>query len=118
MKELLEHFRRDGWLLALIGLCVVLCLVLGGRGGETSAGAQGATALETRLAQVLSAMEGAGQVEVAVFYQDEQGMVPSGAVIVADGAGDMAVQLRLTRAVMTLLDVDADRISIFQRREE
>ena len=116
MKELLGHLRRDGWLLALIGLCVVLCLMLSARNENISA--TGTTALETRLAQVLSAMDGAGQVEVAVFYQDEQETVPCGAVVVADGAGDMAVQLRLTRAVMTLLNVDADKISIFQRKGE
>ena len=116
MSKLMEHLRRDGWIFVLIGLCVLLCLALGSGGtGETQSGA---TLMEAQLSRVLSAMEGAGRVEVAVSFRDEDGTVPCGAVVVADGAGDVSVQLRLTRAIMTLLELDADEISIFQRKEE
>ena len=38
-----------------------------------------------------------------------------GAVIVADGAGDVSVQLRLLSAVTTLLGVNQERVAIYER---
>lgn len=114
MKGMLERVRKDGWIFALIGICAVLCIAL----GSTENATQTDKSKEARLAQVLSAMEGAGKVEVAVFYQDEKETIPCGAVVVADGAKDVSVQLRLTRAIMTLMGLDNDQISIFQRKEE
>lgn len=115
MKKLLEALKKDAWLVALFALCAFGCLLLG-RGDGTAAASS--TAEEARLARVLSAMQGAGRVDVAVFYEDAENAVPCGAVVVADGAGDAAVQLRLARAVMTLLPLKADQIEVFQRKED
>lgn len=110
-QQIRQFLRREGWLIAALGMAVLLCLTLSAvEGGAVP------TQQESRLAQVLSAMEGAGRVEVALYYEgaaDEA--VPCGAVIVADGAGDVGVQLRLTRAVTTLLGMDASRVEVFQR---
>ena len=58
--HLKERLRKDGWLyLALVG-CILLCLILGMTEGSSTQ-----TAEEARLARVLSAMAGAGDVEVA-----------------------------------------------------
>ena len=90
---------------------MALCLALGGREN-----ASGTTPEEARLSQVLSAIEGAGNVEVAIYYEEIDGAsVPCGAVVVADGAGDVTVRLRLTRAVTTLLGISAGRVEVFQR---
>lgn len=101
------RIRRDGWLIVLLALLVAVCLLPQSEGG--------ASAQEQRMAQVLSAIEGAGRVTVCVSpLEDGQ----SAAVIVAEGAGDLAVQLRLTRAAMTLLDTPAEHILVCRMKEE
>lgn len=107
MDKLQAWLRRDGWLVAVLALCVALCAVTG-----RSAPADDSP--EARLAKVLSSMEGAGAVQVALFYQ-EDGATPCGVVVVADGADDIAVQLRLARAVTTLLHIDANAVEVFKR---
>ena len=108
MPKLREYLRKDGWLVAALLLVVALCLALGASEGGHAA----QTADEARLSRVLSAMAGAGTVDVAIYYDDA---VPCGAVIVADGAGDAAVRIRLTGAVTTLLGLDQSRVAIYER---
>ena len=107
-RKLRDYLRKDGWLVAALLLVVALCLAMGA--SERRAVVQ--TADEARLSRVLSAMSGAGTVEVAVYYDDA---VPCGAVIVADGASDAAVRIRLTGAVTTLLGLYASRVAVYER---
>lgn len=102
-----EYLKRDGWLLGALALCVALCLLLGGMEPTDSSE-------EGRICRVLSAMEGAGQVDLAICYEDS---VPCGAVVVADGADSVAVQLRLAAAVSTLLGLDSGSIAVYPRAE-
>lgn len=106
--RLKERWRKDGWLLLALALSILFCMVLGLADSATPS----QTEEEARLARVLSAMEGAGNVEVAVFYQ-EDAPVPSGAVIVAAGADDVGVRLQLTRAVCTLLGLEPSQVDVF-----
>ena len=108
-QRLREILRRDGWLLAVMGLCAAICLILGAWDGTSPTE-------ESRLSRVLSAMEGAGQVEVAIYYDADA--VPCGALVVADGAASVSVQLRLTSAVATLLGLDADCVAVYPRNAE
>lgn len=111
-RRIREVWRKEGWLLVALAAAVLLCLTLGGV--ET---ASLRTEEETRLSQVLSAMDGAGQVEVAIYYEEtDAASVPCGAVVVADGASDVAVRLKLTRAVTTLLGIETSRVEVFQRK--
>lgn len=105
---ILRYLKRDGWLLAAIGLCVVLCLL-------ADKGSSQAPSEEEHISSVLSRVKGAGQVEVSVYYEDA---IPTGALIVADGAGDVAVRLRLTSALTSLLGLDEERIAVFERQKE
>ena len=105
MNKLSLWLKKDGWLLAALAFCTVLCLLLGAQ-SET------ASTEESRISRVLSAIDGAGTVEVAVYYEDT---LPCSAVVVADGAGDVAVQLRLISAVTTLLGIQQDRVAIYER---
>lgn len=107
--RLKERLQKDGWLLLALGACILLCLMLGLSEPSTSS----RTSEEARLSRVLSAMAGAGQVEVAVFYQEEAA-VPCGAVIVAQGADDVGVRLQLTRAACTLLGLEASQVDVFK----
>ena len=104
MKHLSSYLKREGWIIAAIIFCAALCLILGSSEGSSSE--------ESHVSSVLSAIAGAGTVEVAVHYEDT---VPCGAVVVADGAGDVAVQLRLLSAVTRLLGIDQSRVAIYER---
>lgn len=105
MNRIASYLKKDGWILAALLFCVALCLMLGTQG-------EGASSEESRISRVLSAIEGAGTVEVAVYYEDS---LPCGAVVVAEGAGDVGVQLRLVSAVTTLLGIGQDRVAIYER---
>lgn len=107
-----KKWSREAWLAVGIMACAALCLLLG-LGEQQSAHTQE----EIRLARVLSAMEGAGTVETAIFYTagEEDSAVPCGAVIVAQGADDVAVRLRLIRAACTLLGLEDKQVEVFQR---
>lgn len=104
MNRFSAYLKKDGWILAALLFCMALCLMLGAQ--------DSASTEESRISRVLSAIDGAGQVEVAVYYEEA---VPCGAVIVADGAGDVSVQLRLLSAVTTLLGVNQERVAIYER---
>lgn len=105
MNRWTTYLKKDGWILAAMLFCVALCLLLGTQGSTDSTG-------EGRIRQVLSAIDGAGAVDVAVYYEDS---IPCGAVVVADGAGDVAVQLRLISAVTKLLGIDQGRVAVYER---
>ena len=105
MTRWTAYLKKDGWILAALLFCVAMCLMLGLQ-------SKAASTEESRISRVLSAIDGAGTVEVAVYYEDT---LPCGAVVVADGAGDVTVQLRLISAVTTLLGIQQDRVAIYER---
>lgn len=90
-----------------------------------------ASELEARLGEVLSEISGAGRVEVAIQYEARQETqpvwsgtqtnsgngAPASVIVVAQGAGDIAVRLRLARAVQTLLQLDAECVEVFEMRK-
>jgi len=85
-----------------------------------------ATQTEKRMAEVLSAIDGAGRVEVALFYTSGESdpfsasataARPTGAVVVAQGAADMQVRLQLIRAVRTLLGLGENAVDVFVMEE-
>ena len=111
-KEKLCAVKYGHWLAA--GALIMLLLSLAWPEG----GSNGADRQETRLSQVLSNISGAGRVEVALYYQDEQDdrnteKIPAGAVIVAQGGREIGVRLQLIRAVSTLLGLSENRICVF-----
>ena len=111
----MKRLKENRWfLLAAVLLCCLLCfLLLSGR----SAGGSG-TSEEKRITQVLSAISGAGKVEVAVYYNSgadgfSSSAPPVGAVVVAEGADDLKVRLSLIRAVRTLLGLPEAAVDVF-----
>ena len=98
-----EYLKKDGWLLVALAACVLLCLLLGSTGNASPSE-------ESRISRVLSAMEGAGDVQVAICYEES---LPCGAVVVAQGASSITVQLRLTEAVSSLLGLAPSRIAVY-----
>lgn len=102
-----------------------------------------ARVMEQRVAKVLCQIDGAGKVDVMINFEKGVEVVPainsdgekdsivlvsgkpivlaeiqpkiSGVLVVAEGAGNVKVKLELTKAVCTLLSVDANRIEIFTK---
>ena len=105
------------WLLLLPALALLICSFIP-RGTES---ASGMNAEERRIAAALSRIEGAGETYVVIYTRDSslysENSVPTGALILARGAGDIAVQLRLSLAAQTLLNLPADSILIYPMEE-
>jgi hypothetical protein len=102
------------WSVAALAALLAL-LMLGGEGEANHASRE-----EKRIAQVLSLIEGAGDVEVALFYTpDENGRAeqPTGALVVAQGADQLPVRLELIRAVRTLLRLPEAAVDVFAMSE-
>lgn len=87
---------------------------------EVDAGTEVSTEIETRLEQILSQIEGAGDVSVMITYSSEvqggnEGEI-SGVVVVASGADDIGVRLDLLQAVETALNVDVKFVNVFIKK--
>jgi len=115
MRDALSRLRA-----ALTPQTLLLLLSLLLLAGSLSPRAHGSqTALEARIAQTLSAMEGAGEVNVVIRTQaGVNGEVACSAVAVAQGADDLRVRLSLEQAVRTLMGIEADRVEILVMRED
>lgn len=79
--------------------------------------------LESSIAKTLSAVEGAGRVEVTIRMRDIQSSgglfgaqqterVPCGAVAVAQGADDPLVAMQIHEALCALLGLSANAVSV------
>ena len=106
IADQLRGARRIG-LFVMVALAAALCMLGLNGGGSTQTGA---TELETRMEQALSAIKGAGDVRVLI-NEAADGSV-TGVLVVAEGADDIGVRLMLESAVHATLDVDISRIEI------
>lgn len=106
--ELLKGARRIEWIAAAVAAAVLLLQLTG---SLAPTGAQ--TDLERRLASILSSVEGVGRVEVMIAEDGEGGV--EGVLVVAEGAWDAGVCLRIQYAVETLLGVDASAVEVARR---
>ena len=107
MKQLFETIKAARWLELAIAaglVCVLIVLALGSGGGSASSDE------EARMERILSKIEGAGRVSVMLArnYAGEC----TGAVVVASGAEDIEVMLRLQRAVHALTNLELSQIEI------
>jgi len=111
MKRFLEELkgaRKIEWFLVLLALAVLLLTQLGDGLSETPH----LTEQEKRISAILARIEGAGKVEAMISDRGE-----SGILIVAEGADNLLVNLRLQHAVQALLGVEAVRIEIMPYRD-
>lgn len=77
---------------------------------------------EKRLADTLSAVQGAGRVRLTLYYGETGGAFGgakqvTGALAVAQGAGQMGVRLRLTEALETLLSLSPENVLVLEMEE-
>ena len=107
MKQLFATLKAARWLELTIAaglICILLVLALSSGSGDA------ASKEEVRMQRILSRIEGAGRVSVMISEDGSGGC--AGVVVVASGAEDVGVMLRLQRAVQALTDLDLDRIEI------
>ncbi len=122
MKQMLLRLRAALTPQAALLLAAALLLIaLGGRLTDQGGAADD---LESRVERTLSAMEGAGRVQVVIMtraQQTEPGTwvktdnaveIPCGAVAVAEGAGDPLVRIELEQALCALLGLPASAVSV------
>lgn len=107
LRSVIQSVKKLEWLL-LIAATAALILQLGG-GIFRSAGQ---TTLEKRVQTALGQIGGVGNVYVMIT-EDARG-TPEGALIVAEGAGEIGTRLRIQYAVETLLSLDAQKIEIME----
>lgn len=75
---------------------------------------------ERRVAETLSCVQGAGRVRVTLYYVESGGALTgasrklTGALVVAQGAKNAAVRLRLTEAVETLLSLSPGSVMVLE----
>ena len=116
MKKWLDAVKgmKGGVWLLLIAACA-LALVLPG----SSRSKTGMTEEEQRYSATLSRIAGAGEVHISIAYAQAASSFgsgsrqPIGAVIVARGAGNVAVRLELLRAAEALLGLTAQEVEVF-----
>ncbi len=66
---------------------------------------------ETRLASILSGIEGVGQVQTMITRED--GTI-TGVLVIAEGAEDISVMLKLLSATSTVMGVDKKVVEVYQ----
>ena len=81
--------------------------------GDTSAGSV-MTSDEQRLSAILSNIVGAGKVDAMITTDD--GRI-TGVLVIADGASDITVRLRLLDATATALGVSKSIVNVFSRKQ-
>ena len=115
----MKHKRIWTALLAVLCAAAYLMAAL-----PLTPGAAPMTEEERRFSATLSRIAGAGEIRVSIYYAQAAaafgsgGRTPVGAVIVAQGAGDVGVRLNLLRAAETLLGLSAAQVEVFPMEEE
>lgn len=77
---------------------------------------------EKKLCSILSRIEGCGKVDVMITYYEEKDYKQSqvkakGAVIVAQGADDVEVGIKLSQAAQAVLDLPAHKVRVYKSHE-
>ena len=71
---------------------------------------------EAELCAILSDIEGVGEVDVMLQYDDSEKI--TGAIVTAEGAGDPVVRNNVVKAVMALFDISASGVEVFEKSSE
>lgn len=122
MREGLMRLRSALTPHAVLLLGASMLLLAFAMAQKSSGSAPAQTQLEERAGAVLSAMAGAGKVEVVINMGEaadgagrrlpDAVLAPSGAVAVAQGADDPLVKLELQEALCALLGLPACAVSV------
>lgn len=107
MIEALRSAKKLELLILIVFICALLVVVISGRNAEEPDA-------EGRMRALLSGIEGAGRVRVMLSLDPEGNYI--GAVIAAQGADDVRVQLEIEWAVKTLTGIPLERIEVVKSK--
>lgn len=112
MRRLLDALggARGAGLFALVALAALMGLLMIKPGGTSNRADGEETALERRVEAILECIDGVGEVDVMIAQDDSGAAV--GAVVVAEGVGDVRAWLEVQSAVQALLALDAESIRV------
>lgn len=117
MNKLLEKLKNGKTLPFLLFLSVLGVLVFSLPVQPNT----GMTAEEKRISSTLSGIAGAGKTVISIHYAPaaygKESSAPLGAVVVSQGAGNMAVRLRLMEAAQTLLGLESGQVAVYPMEE-
>lgn len=72
--------------------------------------------VEADLCMILSDIEGVGDVDVMLQYDEDERI--TGAIVTAVGADDPVVKNNVVNAVMALFDISASNVEVFKKSSE
>lgn len=121
-EEIIKFVKNKNNLTVIIILIigVVLMTAFGGQKKDIKSSQKGADE-EVRLGEILSKIEGVGEVSVMISYEDNEkgeGERPAGIVVAARGADNPKVKTAIYRAAEASLNIGANRICILKKEEE
>ncbi len=109
----IKHFEIIvAFVIALVG--ILIYFIAGNVNDKATAGEfrySGGNELSTQVAKVLSNIDGVGNCDVLITYNDDD---ICGVVVVADGGDNIQVKVRIVDAVCTLVNVDGNKIKIYK----
>ncbi len=70
--------------------------------------------IEAELCSILSDINGVGEVDVMLQYDDKEQI--TGAIVTADGAGDPVVKNNVINAVKALFNISAANVEVFEKK--
>ena len=106
MKKFIEELkgaRGIEWFLAALTFALLLLMLWTGDHQSTAA----KTAQEQRLTAILKRIDGVGKLEIMISDEPQGGIL-----VVAEGAEDLEVCLRLQYALQTVVGIESNRIEI------
>lgn len=106
-----EKLRRCSVLLILASIAVIMLVSV----KERPESLISADATENRLREVLSRVDGAGNVDLIINRDKYDNVI--GACVLTEAADDVAVVFRLQRVVQTVLGVENERIEVIRMEE-
>lgn len=74
-----------------------------------------ATDMEKRLENLLSQMQGVGEVHAMITYKEDESV--EGIVVIAEGGGNAVVVRNITEVVQALFAVDSHKIKVIEKNQ-
>lgn len=117
-NKLLGNKKNQWLILLLVGILLVIIAIPTKSGTEEKGIVDSkhwsTSETEQRLVNILSQMQGIGEVHVMITYRDEN--VVEGVVVVAEGGEQAVIVQKITEVVRALFDVDSHKIKVIDSK--
>lgn len=117
-NKLLENKKNQWLILLLVGILLVVIAIPTKSGSEEKSVVDSknwsTSETEQRLENILSQMQGIGEVHVMITYRQENEV--EGVVVVAEGGEQGVIVQKITEVVRALFDVDSHKIKVIDSK--